>query len=147
MLGDCPGLGFRNFVFPSMSPFPGGLRQVGCVAGLWVSVSQRMRVCLNLGRLSTQSLTHFLIDFHSSVTFTKKLHTSTHSQMTCHVMPLNEWTCCLSISPSEIWVDSSWGESERCCSDCSGSSTEFIGLSSIELQAETCWAQAECLFG
>ena len=29
-VGDCPGPGFRNFVFPPMSPFPGGLRQVAC---------------------------------------------------------------------------------------------------------------------
>lgn len=64
------------------------------VAGLWVSFSQRMRgmfKSFQLGKLSMQSLTHFLIDFHSSVTFTKKLHTSTHSlkpNMPCNAI---EW--------------------------------------------------------
>lgn len=93
-VGDSPGLGFRNFVFPSMSPFPGGLRQVACRCWALVSVSQRMRgmfKSFQLGKLSMQSLTHFLIDFHSSVTFTKKLHTSTHSlkpNMPCNAI---EW--------------------------------------------------------
>ena len=38
-VGDSTDKGFRNFVFPSKSPFPGGLRKVTCRCWALVSVS------------------------------------------------------------------------------------------------------------
>ena len=40
-----------------------------------------------------------------------------------------------------------WGESEQCCSDCSGSSTGHTGLPSIGCRWRLAGPQAECLYG
>ena len=40
-----------------------------------------------------------------------------------------------------------WGESEQCCSDCSGSSAGHTGLSSIGCRRRLVGPQAECLHG